>query len=98
MIGLANLKLLGFLLPNLDGPDILVVGLIALLLFGKRLPDIARSFGRTIVEFKKGLHQTSDEVNQSPANEPPPEKPALTAPPSPNPRQIKQVTNVSEEP
>ncbi len=38
------------------GPwEILVVLFIALLLFGNRLPSVARSLGEGIVEFRKGL-------------------------------------------
>lgn len=38
------------------GPqEMLVVGVIALLLFGNRLPEVARSLGKGIVEFKKGI-------------------------------------------
>ncbi len=36
-------------------PELLIVGVIALLLFGKRLPEVARSLGQGIVEFKKGV-------------------------------------------
>ena len=37
------------------GLEWVVIGLIALLLFGKRLPGIARSLGQTMTEFKSGL-------------------------------------------
>jgi TatA/E family protein of Tat protein translocase len=43
---------------------ILLFLLIILLLFSSRLPDLARSFGQSIVEFKKGLKElevTSDD-------------------------------------
>ncbi len=37
------------------GVEWIVIGLIALLLFGKRLPGIARSLGQAMTEFKTGL-------------------------------------------
>ena len=38
------------------GPShIAVLGVIAVLLFGDRLPEVMRSLGRGMVEFKKGL-------------------------------------------
>lgn len=42
--------------------EMLVVGIIALLLFGKRLPEVARSLGKGIVEFKKGMNGIEDEI------------------------------------
>lgn len=92
-----------------DSPvDIAVIAIIALLLFGKRLPDLAKSLGKSIVEFKKGLSQTTEEIKKStqmdaPDNvqELPPAKssPSVGAGASQsNSRHIKQVTSVSEEP
>ena len=40
---------------NIGWPEILVILVIILLLFGaKRLPDLARSLGKSLREFKKG--------------------------------------------
>ena len=66
--------------------ELAVVGIIALLLFGKKLPDVARSMGKGIVEFKKGIRGIEDEVEQStyarPASRPIPaeERDEVTAP------------------
>lgn len=42
--------------------EMLIIGVIALLLFGKRLPEVARSLGKGIVEFKKGVQGIEQEV------------------------------------
>jgi sec-independent protein translocase protein TatA len=48
------------------GPmELIIVGIIALLLFGKRLPEVARSLGKGITEFKKGVAGIEDDVNRS---------------------------------
>ena len=48
------------------GPtEMIIIGIIALLLFGKRLPEVARSLGKGIVEFKKGVRGIEDDVDQS---------------------------------
>lgn len=40
---------------NIGLPELLVVLVIVLLLFGaKKLPDLARSLGKSLAEFKKG--------------------------------------------
>ncbi len=46
------------------GAEWIVIGLIALLIFGRRLPDVARSVGKSIVEFKKGLKDVKDDVDE----------------------------------
>lgn len=46
----------------MPGPmEMIIFGIIALLLFGKRLPEVARGLGKGIVEFKKGLNDVGDE-------------------------------------
>ena len=50
-------------LPNLGWVEMLVIGLVMLLLFGRRLPEVGRSLGQGIVSFKKGLKDVEDEVN-----------------------------------
>jgi sec-independent protein translocase protein TatA len=36
--------------------ELIVIGIIAVLLFGKKLPDMAKYLGKSVVEFKKGFH------------------------------------------
>lgn len=45
--------------------EFLIIGVIALLLFGKRLPEVARSLGKGIVEFKRGVRGIEDEVDHA---------------------------------
>lgn len=51
---------------NIGWPELMIIGVIALLIFGKRLPEVGRSLGKGIVEFKKGLQDTGEEVKQMP--------------------------------
>jgi sec-independent protein translocase protein TatA len=48
---------------GLSPVEIMIVGAVAVLLFGSRLPSVARSLGKSMTEFKKGLHGIEDEVN-----------------------------------
>ena len=44
------------------GPELIIFLVIALLLFGKRLPGAMRSVGQSITEFKRGMNEaTNDE-------------------------------------
>jgi sec-independent protein translocase protein TatA len=40
--------------------ELLVVLVVALLIFGRRLPDIARSVGKSLTEFKKGINEAKE--------------------------------------
>jgi len=45
--------------------ELVVIMVIALLLFGKRLPEVARSLGKGVVEFKKGLKGVEEETDNT---------------------------------
>lgn len=48
------------------GPELIIFLVIALLLFGKRLPGAMRSVGQSITEFKRGMNEaTSDDSTDS---------------------------------
>jgi sec-independent protein translocase protein TatA len=51
------------MLPSLGPPEMIVVMLVAVLLFGKRLPEVGRSLGKGIVEFKKGIRGIEDDLD-----------------------------------
>lgn len=47
------------------GPvELLIILGIGLLIFGKRLPEVGRSIGKTIVEFKKGMREVESELHE----------------------------------
>src|SRR5947208_13948696 len=90
------------LLPNLGGPDLIILLLIILVPFGaKKLPELARGMGSAIKEFQYAKDEFTDELhsaNTDVANTTPPaatvpqienQPPSATppaAPPEPNPR------------
>ena len=47
-----------------SGATWIVIAIIGLVLFGKRLPEVGRSLGKGIVEFKAGLKGAAEELRQ----------------------------------
>jgi sec-independent protein translocase protein TatA len=64
---------------NLGFPEILIIMVIILLLFGaKRIPEIAGSMGKGIKEFKKNINEATREISSETAP-PPASEPRLTS-------------------
>jgi sec-independent protein translocase protein TatA len=71
--------------------EMLLILLLGVLLFGRKLPDIGRSLGKTVVEFKKGVSGLEEELSTGttssakPAIEPEPVRPPqrVTTPSAP---------------
>ena len=77
--------LLGFVWPG--GPEWVILLILGLLIFGRRLPEVGRSLGKGIVEFKRGIKGIEDEV-ETESSRPSqissgPEKPGLEPPAEP---------------
>lgn len=45
--------------------ELLIVGVIAVLLFGSRLPSVARSAGKSLTELKRGMRDAQDEFRRT---------------------------------
>lgn len=78
-------------LPNLGGLEWAVLLVLGLLIFGKRLPEVGRSLGRGIVEFRKGVQGLHDEVETESSKSAPPSS-------NPNPQQSLPATNTAASP
>lgn len=63
-----------------------IILILALLLFGRRLPEVGKSLGKGIVEFKKGIKGIEDEIE------------AETSKPAPPPAQTQAHTQAKSEP
>jgi len=50
---------------NIGAPELILILVIALLLFGaRRLPEIGRSLGRSFGEFKRGLKDAQAQIEE----------------------------------
>ena len=67
-----------FLIMGLGTPEYIVIAIVGLLLFGRRLPEVGRSLGKSFVEFKSGLRDMQSELQEverlSDADHNPPEE------------------------
>lgn len=70
---------LAFQMPGMG--EWIVIAVIGLLFFGKRLPEVGRSLGQGIVQFKKGLKDVEEEVAGA-VHTPTPSAPAAPAQPA----------------
>jgi len=65
---------MNYLVPNILGISMpggwewIVILIVAVLIFGRRLPEVARNLGRSISDFKKGMKDAS-EVKDDVANQ-----------------------------
>jgi sec-independent protein translocase protein TatA len=77
---------------NLGLPELLIIlGIIVLLFGAKKLPDLARSLGRSTKEFKTGMKEGGDDE----AAAAPPATPAVAAPPATPAPAPSQTTDTS---
>jgi len=51
------------MLPSIGITELIVIGIVAILLFGKRLPEVARNVGRGYGELRKGLTELQTSIN-----------------------------------
>lgn len=76
-------------LDGIGGMEMLLVFVIGLLLFGgKGMPDMARTLGKAIREFKKATAGVEDQLKRV-LEEPPPAPPPRRAPPAVQPRAVE---------
>src|SRR2546423_14735699 len=83
---------------NLAGPDLIVILLIILVLFGaKKLPELAKGMGQAVKEFQKAKDEFSDELNKAGKTEQASAKPELQSPASTVPR-VENPSPASAQP
>jgi sec-independent protein translocase protein TatA len=72
---------------NLAGPDLIVILLIILVLFGaKKLPELARGMGSAIKEFQKAKDEFNDELHSAGKTDPSKSQPDVRSPEATVPR------------
>lgn len=59
----------GFL-GSIGFPEMMLLLLLGVLLFGRKLPDIGRSIGKTVIEFKKGIGGMEEEISSATSGSP----------------------------
>lgn len=70
--------------------ELFVLGMIGLLLFGSKLPDVAKNLGKGFAEFKKGISGFQDELTR-----PTPSPSAYT--PKPSARRPEPLADLDED-
>jgi len=84
-------------LPGLGATEMIVLLIIGVLLFGRKLPEVGRYLGKGIVEFKKGIKGLEDDIDtNAPAHQPP--TMAVTESPRPPQRVVTTAPKFEDAP
>lgn len=51
--------------------ELIIIGIVAVLLFGKRLPEVARSMGKSYNQFRRGLSDIQSDLDIASQTSPP---------------------------
>jgi sec-independent protein translocase protein TatA len=74
---------------GMPGPfEMMIIAGVGLLIFGRRLPEVGKGLARSIVEFKKGLREVTDDVD---LDTPAPTKTKVAAVEAPTSTNVPQV-------
>jgi sec-independent protein translocase protein TatA len=82
---------------NLGAQEMIILLIIGVLLFGRKLPEVGRYLGKGIVEFKKGIKGLEDELDTT-ATTPAPQQPAALEAPRPPQRVTTTAPKFEDSP
>jgi len=83
---------------NLGTQEILILLVIGVLLFGRRLPEVGRYLGKGIVEFKKGMKGLEDDLESNNNNTMVRQEPSALEPPRPPQRVATTAPKFEDSP
>jgi sec-independent protein translocase protein TatA len=81
---------------SLGAQEMIVLLVVGVLLFGRKLPEVGRYLGKGIVEFKKGIKGLEDEVDTSSTT--PPQNPMVLEQPRPPQRVMTTAPKFEDSP
>jgi sec-independent protein translocase protein TatA len=82
----------GFL-DSLNPVTLLMLGIVALLLFGERLPEVGRTWGRKLVDLKKNVESIQNQIRNAAMSA----TPDLTTLTTPTPRKTADDSPADRE-
>lgn len=69
MFQIQQFAIVGFM--GMGMQEMMIIGVVAVLLFGKRLPEVAKSLGSSYSQFRKGLNDLQSSIDYSDTYTPP---------------------------
>jgi len=87
-----------FAFLNLGPTEMIVLLIIGVLLFGRKLPEVGRYLGKGIIEFKKGIKGLEDEIDVSTPSPLQQQTAAIAEQPKPPQRVVTQAPKFEDAP
>ena len=87
-----------FAFLNLGPQELIIILVIGVLLFGRKLPEVGRYLGKGIVEFKKGMRGLEDEIDTPTSTTSAPAAPTQLEQPRPPQRMVTTAPKFEDVP